>query len=209
MKSNHPPYGKDFLGHVATGRFSDGKIISDFAASILGIKDTVPRFLDPKLSDEDIRTGTIPSGDRSIVVAGLPPIGCLPLQITVKLHLLRTCVDQQNSDAKSYNQKLASQIPRLESSLPESKIIYADIYTPLSDMDNPHKYGLMETRRGCCGTGLLEAGPLCSALSPVCPTSSTFLFWDGIHPTESAYRYLSEALEQQIGSQLLQKVSNH
>lgn len=57
MKSNHPPYGKDFLGHVATGRFSDGKIISDFAASILGIKDTVPPFLDPKLSDEDIRTG--------------------------------------------------------------------------------------------------------------------------------------------------------
>lgn len=89
-------------------------------------------------------------GCRSIVVVGVPPIGCLPLQMTVKLHLLRTCVDQQNSDAKSYNQKLASLIPRLESSLPESKIMYASIYTPLSDMmDNPHKYGEVNQPSEC------------------------------------------------------------
>jgi hypothetical protein len=30
VKANHPPYGKDFAGHVATGRFSNGLIPTDF-----------------------------------------------------------------------------------------------------------------------------------------------------------------------------------
>ena len=29
IKANHPPYGKDFDGHVATGRFSNGLVPSD------------------------------------------------------------------------------------------------------------------------------------------------------------------------------------
>jgi hypothetical protein len=30
VKANHAPYGKDFVGHVATGRFSNGLIPTDF-----------------------------------------------------------------------------------------------------------------------------------------------------------------------------------
>lgn len=30
VKCDFPPYGKDFVGHQATGRFSNGKIPSDF-----------------------------------------------------------------------------------------------------------------------------------------------------------------------------------
>lgn len=29
IKSNFPPYGRDFMGGVATGRFSNGKVPSD------------------------------------------------------------------------------------------------------------------------------------------------------------------------------------
>ena len=29
-KCNFPPYGRDFIGHRATGRFSNGKIPTDF-----------------------------------------------------------------------------------------------------------------------------------------------------------------------------------
>lgn len=28
--ANHPPYGQNFYGHKATGRFSNGKIPTDF-----------------------------------------------------------------------------------------------------------------------------------------------------------------------------------
>ncbi|CAI0439321.1 unnamed protein product [Linum tenue] len=57
FKANFPPYGQDFPGHVATGRFSNGKLVPDFLASMLGIKDTVPPYLDPGLRPRDLLTG--------------------------------------------------------------------------------------------------------------------------------------------------------
>ena len=56
-KGNYFPYGKDFPGYVATGRFSNGKLMPDMIASKLGIKELVPPFLDPKLSNDDMKTG--------------------------------------------------------------------------------------------------------------------------------------------------------
>ncbi|KAG5516978.1 hypothetical protein RHGRI_037650 [Rhododendron griersonianum] len=38
-KSNNPPYGIDFLNQIATGRFSNGKLIADFFASFLGFQN--------------------------------------------------------------------------------------------------------------------------------------------------------------------------
>lgn len=57
IKANHAPYGQSFPGKVPTGRFSDGKLVSDYIASVLKIKDTIPPFLDPNLSANDLRTG--------------------------------------------------------------------------------------------------------------------------------------------------------
>ncbi|XP_078162293.1 GDSL esterase/lipase EXL3-like [Carex rostrata] len=56
-KCNFPPYGRDFKDQRATGRFSNGKIPPDFLASQLGIKEYLPAYLDPELSDEDLLTG--------------------------------------------------------------------------------------------------------------------------------------------------------
>ncbi|KAJ0101377.1 hypothetical protein Patl1_06027 [Pistacia atlantica] len=84
-------------------------------------------------------------GGRKMVIAGLPPIGCLPIQMTAKFEnpFARICLKDQNSDAQSYNYKLAKLLSQLQSLLPKSKIIYADIYRPLIDMiDHPKKYGM-------------------------------------------------------------------
>ncbi|XVF05820.1 hypothetical protein REPUB_Repub05bG0206000 [Reevesia pubescens] len=51
---------------------------------------------------------------------------------------------------------------------------------------------------GCCGTVLLEASFLCNSPTPPCPTPSEFMFWDSIHPSEAAYKALTEFLENQI-----------
>ncbi|KAJ6758201.1 GDSL-LIKE LIPASE/ACYLHYDROLASE [Salix koriyanagi] len=259
FRGDHPPYGQDFPDHVPTGRFSNGKLIPDLVASILGMKETVPPFLNRSLTDDDIRTGVcfasagsgydemttavtgaipnsyitrlkgivgvkearkilggaliivssgtndlvfnyydIPTrrnqfntisgyhdfllnslqnfvqelynlGGRLMAIAGLPPIGCLPIQI-----------------------------PKL----PGSRIIYADIYDPLSDMvSQPQKYGFVETHRGCCGTGVVEAGSTCNKVTPTCGNASRFMFWDAIHPSESAYKFLTEYLEKSVFSQ--------
>ncbi|GJZ33627.1 hypothetical protein Tco_0579063 [Tanacetum coccineum] len=57
MKSNFPPYGRDFVNHVPTGRFTNGRLVSDFIASYGGVKDIVPAYLDPTLRIEDLMTG--------------------------------------------------------------------------------------------------------------------------------------------------------
>ncbi|CAL0307716.1 unnamed protein product [Lupinus luteus] len=56
-KANHEPYGRDFPGHVPTGIFSNGKLVPDFIASYLNIKDTVPPYKDPNLSNDQLLTG--------------------------------------------------------------------------------------------------------------------------------------------------------
>ena len=57
FKADHRPYGQDFPGGIPTGRFSNGKLVPDFWVSMLGIKDIIPPYLQPNISDFDIRTG--------------------------------------------------------------------------------------------------------------------------------------------------------
>ncbi|PKU62649.1 GDSL esterase/lipase EXL3 [Dendrobium catenatum] len=62
IKSNFPPYGIDFPGHFATGRFCNGKIPSDYIASMLGVKEYLPPYLSG-LMPADLLTGvTFASG---------------------------------------------------------------------------------------------------------------------------------------------------
>ena len=83
-------------------------------------------------------------GARNIAIAGLPPIGCLPIQMTAKFrNIFGFCLEQENKDSVVYNQKLQKQIPQMQASLTGSKILYSDIYNPIYDMmQNPSKYGI-------------------------------------------------------------------
>ncbi|XP_057962157.1 GDSL esterase/lipase At1g06990-like [Malania oleifera] len=287
FKANHFPYGQLFPSHIATGRFTDGKMIPDFLASSLGIKDTVPPFLDPNLLDVEVKTGVnfasagsgydklttsfsgvlsvskqveylmdyverlervvgkleatrilnstlvlIVAGSndfalnyflmrtrrtqftlsgyqdflqenlqnftkdlysvglRKMAIGSLPPFGCWPNRKTQGL-----CSEKVNKIAKSYNDKLVKKIPQLQASLLGSRIAYADIYGPLLDMGNhPQKYGFEVADRGCCGIGIIEIGPLCSPITPTCCNSSQYMFFDGAHPSQSAYEFLSTSL---------------
>ncbi|CAK9314600.1 unnamed protein product [Citrullus colocynthis] len=239
FKAIYSPYGEDFPGHIATGRFSDGKFIPDMVVSKLGIKELVPPFLDPKLSDDDVKTGVSFAfagtgyddltasvlicskttfkgfkglwvwmkeiyrlGCRTIVVAGLPPVGYLPIQESIAFQNPqdRKCLEDQNLDPQAYNQKLSKLLGNSQPQLPGSTILYADIYTPLIDMvKNPHNYGLEQLNVGCCGTGLAEAGPLCNnETTTTCENQSKLMFWDSIHPTEAAYKLITESLLKQF-----------
>ncbi|CAL0315601.1 unnamed protein product [Lupinus luteus] len=296
-KVNHFPYGKDFPGHVPTGRSSNGKLVTDLLASYLNIKDYVPPFLDPNLSNDQLLTGVCFAsggagfddftsvslgggaismlnqlelfkvyvtklkgivgedkavqilGDALVVISagtndfvnnfydtptrkmmfnmdmyqdflqyklqifiqdlydlgcrkfgigGLPPIGCLPAQITLKHSMDRKCVEDENSDSKLYNLKLIERLPQIQALLPGSRLVYGDIYGPLINLITQHeKYGLEITNRGCCGTGLIEAATLCTELTPVCNDASKYVFWDSLHVTEVTNQYIAKYLETQ------------
>jgi hypothetical protein len=82
------------------------------------------------------------------MVAGLPPIGCLPIQVTfdtilpTQNWLQRVCNVQQNIDSQNYNAKLQSNVHLLQATLQDVKVAYFDIYTPILDMVlYPAKYG--------------------------------------------------------------------
>ena len=57
FQSNHPPYGRSFPAKLSTGRFSDGKLATDFIASSLGLKPTLPAYLNPSVKPVDLLTG--------------------------------------------------------------------------------------------------------------------------------------------------------
>ncbi|KAJ3708132.1 hypothetical protein LUZ61_011837 [Rhynchospora tenuis] len=57
LRSNFPPYGRDFKNAVPTGRFSNGKLPTDFISEALGLQPLVPAYLDPACSIENFTKG--------------------------------------------------------------------------------------------------------------------------------------------------------
>ncbi|XP_042038269.1 GDSL esterase/lipase At5g45960-like [Salvia splendens] len=57
LKSDFRPYGIDLPNKKPTGRFSNGRLVTDFIAAYAGIKEFVPAYSDLQLSIEDLMTG--------------------------------------------------------------------------------------------------------------------------------------------------------
>ncbi|KAI4336754.1 hypothetical protein L6164_015242 [Bauhinia variegata] len=130
-------------------------------------------------------------GARRIGVFSAPPIGCVPSQRTLGGGIARQCAEKYNYAATLFNSKLARNIDSLNQKLPNSKILYIDVYNPLLDIVlNYQNYGFKVVDKGCCGTGSIEVSVLCNRLDPTCPDASNYVFWDSYHPTETAYRKL-------------------
>ncbi|MQM23235.1 hypothetical protein Taro_056298, partial [Colocasia esculenta] len=53
LKSNFRPYGRDFDGGKPTGRFCNGRLATDFISEALGLRPSVPAYLDPEYGIAD------------------------------------------------------------------------------------------------------------------------------------------------------------
>ena len=81
-------------------------------------------------------------GARRIGVLGAPPIGCVPSQRTVAGGVRRQCGEGHNQLATLFNAKLTTLLDSLNKDMPDSRMVYLDIYNPLLDLiEHPEKNG--------------------------------------------------------------------
>ncbi|KAE8690539.1 GDSL esterase/lipase [Hibiscus syriacus] len=141
-------------------------------------------------------------GARRIGVTTLPPTGCLPAAITLFGGGSNQCVARLNQDAIAFNNKLNRTSVSLLDKLAGLKLVVFDIYQPLLDMvTKPSDNGFFESRRACCGTGTLETSLLCNSRALGTSSNATsYVFWDGFHPSEAANEVLEgNLLAQGVG----------
>jgi len=69
--------------------------------------------------------------------------------------------------------------------------IYIKKKTVVGDDLFLYSAGLVETSKGCCGSGTIEYGDTCKGMT-TCADPSKYAFWDAVHPTEKMYRILAD-----------------
>ncbi|KAJ7263697.1 hypothetical protein O6H91_21G035300 [Diphasiastrum complanatum] len=301
VKSDFPPYGRDFDTDKATGRFCNGRLVTDYIASLVGLPFP-PAYLDPEAKGEKtvqgicfassasgyydgtaenfnvvsltgqlkwyqdylstlsetvgkenassiiskavfiLSTGSndyvnnyyinldlqkqynldqyqaillssyksfvqeiYKSGARKIAVVSLPPLGCLPSQITLYGKGELKCIEFQNEQAFSFNQNLQEATNTLKNSLPNLRIAFFDIYRILQNViSEPREYGFSYTLKSCCGVGKLAVAILCNQLTPgTCSNASSYVFWDSFHPSDYTNSIIAKSVFPQAVKELL------
>ncbi|MCL7028588.1 hypothetical protein MKW94_025914 [Papaver nudicaule] len=85
VKSNFLPYGQDFEGGKPTGRFCNGRLATDFLSEMLGVKHSIPAYLDPAFGIEDFVNGvTFASAATGYDVATSNVLSVIPLSEELK-----------------------------------------------------------------------------------------------------------------------------
>ncbi|XP_010913388.1 GDSL esterase/lipase At2g04570 [Elaeis guineensis] len=87
LKSNFRPYGRDFMGGKPTGRFSNGRLATDFYSEFYGLGPFVPAYLDPKYGIEDFATRVcFASAGSGLDNATANVLSVIPLRMQVQYY---------------------------------------------------------------------------------------------------------------------------
>ncbi|KAI3855539.1 hypothetical protein MKX03_006577 [Papaver bracteatum] len=135
-------------------------------------------------------------GARRIVVVNVGPIGCIPDQRDKNPLAGDSCVELPNQLAILFNKKLKTLIMDLNSNLAQSKFLYADVYSIVSDIiQNYPSYGFENFDSACCRLAGSHGGLApCLPLSIVCQDRSKYVFWDPFHPTDATNFIIAKRL---------------
>ncbi|XP_010536420.1 PREDICTED: GDSL esterase/lipase At1g23500-like [Tarenaya hassleriana] len=134
-------------------------------------------------------------GARKFAVMGTLPLGCLPgARNSIAGGPLRMCSLWVNRGAQSFNSKLEAEVKKLQLTLPGSKFVYLDMYTPIHNIvKNPMRHGFTHVADGCC----------CMPTRPLpCIDVNRYVFWDFAHPTEKVYKIISPPIVAKIKKSL-------
>ncbi|KAI3463969.1 hypothetical protein Pfo_020632 [Paulownia fortunei] len=137
-------------------------------------------------------------GARQLMVFGLGPMGCIPLQRV--LSTSGECQDRTNKLALSFNQATSQLVTELSSSLPNATFRFGDAYDVVNDLiTNPNKYGFSNSDSPCCSFGKIRPALTCVPASTLCKDRSKYVFWDEYHPSDSANQLIAKELIKKLG----------
>ncbi|PON91430.1 Lipase [Trema orientale] len=141
-------------------------------------------------------------GAQYIVVQGLPPLGCLPSQLSMSPLTDRDkwgCSKITNAMIRIHNSLLRHRLDHFRRRYPYAVIAYADTYAAYEAiLSNYQEYHFREPFKACCGShedGAFNFDVHClcgSSGSTTCQDSSTYMSWDGIHFTDAMNGQLTD-----------------
>ncbi|GJN38155.1 hypothetical protein PR202_gb27171 [Eleusine coracana subsp. coracana] len=148
----------------------------------------------------------IEHGATSLVVPGVLPVGCAPPNLVMFEGIAEPaaydpktgCLIELNELSAYHNSLLRQALHDLQAKHPDVEIIYIDFFGPVMEMvESPAKFGFEgDVLTICCGgpgnkyhfsTEAWCGDPAATE----CKDPSARLFWDGVHMTEAANRYIA------------------
>ncbi|XP_030521815.1 GDSL esterase/lipase At1g74460-like [Rhodamnia argentea] len=181
----------------------------------LGSNDFINNYLMPVYSDSwkynddafiDYLTETLQGqlellhslGARQLMVFGLGPMGCIPLQRV--LSSSGDCQDRANKLALSFNRATSQMLEKMSGKLTNASYRFADAYDVVNDViSNPYKYGFNNSDSPCCSFGSIRPALTCIPASTLCQDRSKYVFWDEYHPTDTANQIVAKELKKKFG----------
>ncbi|XP_021733855.1 GDSL esterase/lipase At1g74460-like [Chenopodium quinoa] len=176
----------------------------------LGSNDFINNYLMPVYSDSwkyndnsfmDYLVGTLRDqlkilhglGARKLMVFGLGPMGCIPLQRV--LSTSGECQDKTNKLAKQFNEATDKMMQELSTSLTDATYKFGDAFDVVDDViKNPNRYGFTNSDSPCCSFGRIRPALTCVPASILCKDRSKYVFWDEYHPSDSANMIIAKEL---------------
>ena len=146
-------------------------------------------------------------GARYIVVQGLPPAGCTPLDLSLCAPRDRDqsgCSASTNAIISAHNELLQRTLEEFRQQYTGVVISYADTWGAYHYiLANYKKYNFEEPFKACCGSDGVynfDLHSLCGSIgSSTCHDSSKYISWDGVHFTETMNAHIADLFFNQQG----------
>ncbi|KAL5749193.1 hypothetical protein ACOSP7_023796 [Xanthoceras sorbifolium] len=177
----------DFINNYLTGVYSDSwsyndQSFIDFLMETLGAQLKLLHSL----------------GARQLMVFGLGPMGCIPLQRVLTTD--GSCQERTNKLAIRFNEAASKLLDNVSTKLANASFRFGDAYDVVNDViTNPGKYGFKNSDSPCCSFGRIRPALTCLPASTLCKDRSKYVFWDEYHPSDSANELIANELIKKFG----------